>query len=137
MNQAGLLNLSWDVTVSMCVCERMPLRSVNHITIQFYFQCHSSCVTKFEELKKTGFVPHTTRHVSVMKYNPVRRWNFTVNVRQASIADLTDVVSVNGLLLSVLLLHCVDFVIWNKCMFSFCMFFTMLKVAAIALIIIQ
>lgn len=49
MNQAGLLDPSWDVTVSMCVCERMPLGSVNHITVQFYFQCHSSCVTKFEE----------------------------------------------------------------------------------------
>lgn len=61
---------------------------------------------------------------------------FTINVRQASIADLTTVVSINGLLLSVLLLHCVDFVIWNKCLFSFCMFFTMLKVAATTVIII-
>lgn len=80
---------------------------------------------------------HTARHVSVIKYNPVRWWNFTVNVRQASIEVLATDVSINGLLLSVFLQHCVDFVIWNKCLFSFCMFFTMLAVAAITLIIIQ
>lgn len=126
----------WDVTASMCVCERMPLRCVNRITVQFYFQCHLLCVTKVGGIEKKH-ASLSTRHVtsSVMKYNPVRWWNFTVIVRQASIEDLTAAVSVNGLLLSVLLLHCVDFVIWNKCPFSFCMFFTMLKVAAIALLL--
>lgn len=114
----------WDVTVSMCVCERMPLGSVNHVTVQFYFlffynffQCH----LLFEELTRRNTCC-SAHHVSIMKYNPVRWWNFTVDVRQASIAVLTTVVSINGLLLSVLLLHCVDFVIWNKCPFSFYVF---------------
>lgn len=72
---------------------------------------------------------HTAHHVSVMKYTPVRWWK--LSVCQASIAVLTTVVSLNELILSVLLLHCVEFVILNKCLFSFCMFFTMLAVAAI------
>lgn len=126
-----------DVTVSMCVCERMTLSSVNHITVQFYFQCHSLCVTKAEESRKNMLrSAHGTSHWVSWNIIQSDGENFTINVRQASIADLTTVVSINGLLLSVLLLHCVDFVIWNKCLSSFCMFFTMLKVAAIALIII-
>lgn len=54
------------------------------------------------------------------------------NVCQASIAVLTTAVSLNGLCLSVLLWHCVDFVLWNKCLFGFRMFFSTLKVAAVS-----
>lgn len=137
MNQTGPLGPSWDVTVSMCVC--MPLRSVNHVTIQFSFQCHPLCVHRVWRIKKKNHASFCTRHVTSVSWNIIQSdgETFTVNVRQASIAVLTTVVSINGLLLSVFLLHCVDFVIWNKCPFSFCMFFTMLKVAAVALIIIR
>lgn len=135
MNQAGLLEPSWDVTEHLCMwTHAIKICKQHYRSVLFpvpFVMCH-----RVWRLQKKGFLLHTTRHVSVMNYNPVRRWNFTVSVRQASIADLTIAVNINGLLLSVLLLHCVDFVIWNKCMFSFCMFFTMLKVAAVALIII-
>lgn len=70
----------WDVTVSMCVCERMPSRPVNHVTIQIYFECHSSGVAGFEGLKKrkgTCFILDVTHPMSVMRYNPVRWWKLS------------------------------------------------------------
>lgn len=129
----------WDVTASMCVwTHAIEICKPHYLSVLFsvpFAVCHKAGGI---EKKKKNHASLSTRHVtsSVMKYNPVRWWNSTVIVRQASIEDLTTAVSVNGLLLSVLLLHCVDFVIWNKCLFSFCMFFTMLKVAAIALLLL-
>lgn len=110
-------------------CEGMPLGIWKPCYHSVLFTVPSVvCSPSLKNFKrKGGKASFCTRHIPSVSWSLIQWDGETLNVRQASIAVLTTAVSINELLLSVLLWHCVDFVIWNKCLFSFCMFFTMLK----------
>lgn len=136
MTRAGVLHPS-DVCVRKSTHATHSWKPCYRSVFFFFSQCHLLCaqrVWRTLKKKKEKNASFCTRHIRrSLPWNIIQSDGETLqfNVCQASIAVLSTAVSLNGLLLSVLLWHCVDFVLWNKCPFSFCMFFTMLKVAAV------
>lgn len=78
-------------------------------------------VTEFEKREEKKKLFHSARgNLTSVSWNIIQSGGETLQfVHQASIAVLTTAVSINGLLLSVLLLHCVDLVIWVSVQFLY------------------